>query len=155
MKTILTKSTSNIKSAMLALGICAAAVTGHAQNNGKQNSVINTPVLKFDNVEYKRKWILENPETYKGMGGTLDSDQQKQTLSTPQNSNDAPKKAIIILPDVPDFPKYEQTGNAIIDNENYRAKKQAWINSHPEEYNQLNQINNSDGKKRVKPANNQ
>lgn len=137
-----------LKTVIYVMILSLSSLIGFAQ---RKSSVIESkPTIQFPSEEYKTKWILENPATYQSMGGSLTQEQQSQ-VNTRQsgNQNTIAKKEIVIFPDIPSFPKYEQTGNPLVDNENYRIKKDAWISANQAEYNKMNLLNNGNGKNRV------
>lgn len=140
-----------IKTGLFMLALCLINMTGHAQSKPGKTSENTKTSVQFQNDDFKTQWIKQNPEAYNNMGGVISSDEQSQSLSRQSTNQHTPtKREIIIFPDIQSFPKFEQTGDPLVDNENYRMKKQAWINSHQEEYNKMNVVNNSDSKKRVK-----
>ncbi len=113
----------------------------------------------------KAQWIENNKSEYIKMGGKLENSTSNSSSRAAEFNTQAekdvwvksqiPLKETVIIPEIASFPKYLNTGNPLVDNENYRVKKDAWINSHQSEYNRLNQLNNEEGKKRVKPVINQ
>ena len=137
-----------LKTIIYVMVLSSLSLLGFAQQKSKV--VKSKPAIQFPSEEYKTKWIIENPSTYESMGGSLSQAQQSQVnAKQTENQNTLAKKVIVIFPDISSFPKYEQTGNPLVDNENYRIKKDAWINTHQAEYNRMNLLNNPNGNSRV------
>lgn len=146
------------KTCVLLSGMCLISPNAEAQSQSRKTSSLQNPSKKeltspatFRNEEYKTTWITDHPEEYKNMGGQISPELQSQINNKAMSiQSNAPKKMIVIFPEIPSFPKYVQTGNPQADDENYRVNKEAWINSHQAEYNQMNQLGTSESKNRVK-----
>ena len=91
----------------------------------------------------KIQWIQQNPTDYQKMGGVYKG--QEPNFSTVQEkkqfeeerANVRPAQQVVILPNVPSFPKYVKSGNPAQDESNYRAAKDAWIQSNQKLYKEL------------------
>jgi hypothetical protein len=84
----------------------------------KTNGGDDKKVPEFKNEKQKQDWIKENPEKYKAMGGNLSEEQEKQI-----KEKEALKKA---NSEMPEFPKYVDTGNPQLDKQNYEKSKADW-----------------------------
>jgi hypothetical protein len=79
-------------------------------------------IIKSHDVDYDLSTVLLNGELHR-------SEEDKMRLSNYTSEQTSINKA--------DFPQYENTGNKEQDDNNYRVKKDEWINNNPEEYNNM------------------
>lgn len=107
----------------------------------------------------KLKWIDSNSENYIRLGGRL-SDEKNIV-----QRNLIPLSDVVIkdermpeytpLPQYSSFPKYYNTGDKLQDDENYRQKKDLWIQQNTSLYNSMNQTSkNKVNDNRIKTNNN-
>lgn len=76
------------------------------------------------------------------LSGGMVFSQASLSNTNPENpsSTTTVEEKTVTTHEVPsDFPVFENTGNPEADNAAYKAKKDAWIATHPEEYKALNQ----------------
>ena len=106
---------------------------------------INNEIQLKDQL--KKDWIKAHPGDYVNQGGNLSNQNSAILHTSPNNQDDgvAQRKEIYApLPHIEGFPKYESTGNKLVDDETYRTKKQAWINENKILYEVLNSKNSQD-----------
>ena len=88
----------------------------------------------------KVQWIQQNPTDYIKMGGTQIKEpnfttiDQKKKFEDDRATDVRQMPQVVIMPNVPTFPKYAKTGNKSVDDQNYRAAKDAWIQQNQELY---------------------
>lgn len=94
------------------------SVLSQEQNTKEELRTIQMP--DFQSAAERQDWINKHPNEYQFL-----VDSEKKDVIT---SNE-------ILPN--DFPKYVNTGNPELDNQNYSKQKEKWIMEHPEAYKKM------------------
>jgi hypothetical protein len=77
-------------------------------------------VPQFANEAERQEWILKHPEEYQFLIGSFKKEDVNGQSSLPS-----------------DFPKFVNTGNPELDNQNYSKEKAIWINEHPDLYKKM------------------
>ncbi len=80
----------------------------------------NIQVPQFANEAERQEWILNHPEEYHFLIGSFKKEGVESQSPLPN-----------------DFPKFINTGNPELDNQNYTKQKALWINEHPELYKKM------------------
>ena len=92
--------------------------TTEVQKSTSELRAIEVP--KFANESERQEWILKHPEEYHFLIGSFKKEGVDSQSSLPS-----------------DFPKFINTGNPELDNQNYAKQKALWINEHPELYKKM------------------
>lgn len=105
------------------------------------------PMPEFSSDKEKAEWIENNKQEYNILNhSTIPDDleeirasEEKRLFlnSIEENKIKDPLKEVTIMENDSGFPKYVITGNKELDDENYRAAKDAWIMVNQEKYNAL------------------
>lgn len=94
----------------------------HIFCNESMDANIIYSIISNYNVEYDLSTVIKNGEIQKN----------KEEIIRLNSLRSKPFSAKIS-----GFPKYQDTGDKILDNNNYDAKKSKWVEENPEEYNKL------------------
>jgi len=113
--------------AVLAFFLLGGMVYGQAGQTVAQKTAPAVPT--FASAEEKQKWIESHPTEYQ---------QAQQPTTTPTSTMG---QTVSVQPTAPvavaGFPEYVNTGDKAKDDANYAAAKEAWIVSHPDQYQQI------------------
>jgi hypothetical protein len=92
--------------------------TSEIQKSTSELRSIQVP--QFANEAERQEWILSHPDEYHFLIGS----NKKEAIESKE-----------VLPS--DFPKYINTGNPELDNQNYSKQKEKWVIEHPEAYKKM------------------
>ena len=128
-KTRMKKSTLRFNSGAFRVIFCSTVsfftffnVFSQEQNSVNEKQTIHVPVFQSE-VE-RQEWIKNHPEEYQLMLSKKVATANKEILPS-------------------DFPKFVNTGNPELDNQNYSKLKQEWISTHQEEYKKMQEPTSS------------
>lgn len=127
---------------LLAIGsgsMSAQALKSKAQYNNGQEEL---SVPKNDNL--KAQWIMAHPDEYKRMGGQIEEKRTQPVMTIDKEGQQGQRKQVHYpAPEVPGFPAYVNTGNRMVDDENYAVQKQLWISINKSQYDAMNKTPNT------------
>jgi hypothetical protein len=130
--------TNTMKKSKLLLGVALLSMSTAFSQKTQES-------LPFKTEEEKLLWIREHPNEYRRMNG-----EEVKPLEHPMEfRSDAEKSAylkenglgkeITILEDIPDFPRYIDTGNPETDLIDYANRKDQWVEQNQKLYDRLTQ----------------